>query len=91
MLARAAFKKVILEGKGGWGKGGAGRSAWGWQEESMQIAVIGAGISGLVCARKLAEAGHRVVVLEKSRSLGVGVPQESLGSIWLIPEPNISR
>ena len=70
MLARAAFKKVILEGKGGWGKGGAGRSAGGWQEESMQIAVIGAGISGLVCARKLAEAGHRVVVLEKSRSLG---------------------
>ena len=36
----------------------------------MQIAVIGAGISGLVCARKLARAGHRVVVLEKSRSLG---------------------
>jgi renalase len=36
----------------------------------MQIAVIGAGISGLVCARELARAGHRVVVLEKSRSLG---------------------
>jgi len=70
MLARVAFKKVILEGKGGWGKGGAGRSSGGWQEESMQIAVIGAGISGLVCARKLAEAGHRVIVLEKSRSLG---------------------
>jgi len=70
MLARVAFKKVTLEGKGGWGKGEAGRSAGGWQKESMQIAVIGAGISGLVCARKLAEAGHRVVVLEKSRSLG---------------------
>jgi predicted NAD/FAD-dependent oxidoreductase len=70
MLARVAFNKVILEGKWGRGKGRAGRSAGGWQEESMQIAVIGAGISGLVCARKLAEAGHRVVVLEKSRSLG---------------------
>ena len=70
MLARVAFNKVILGGKGGWGKGGAGRSAGGWQEESMQIAVIVAGISGLVCARKLAEEGHRVVVLEKSRSLG---------------------
>jgi predicted NAD/FAD-dependent oxidoreductase len=69
-LARVAFKSVILEGIGGWGKGGAGRSALIWQEESMQIAVIGAGISGLVCARKLAVAGHRVVVIEKSRSLG---------------------
>ena len=36
----------------------------------MKIAVIGAGISGLVCARHLVAGGHEVTVLEKSRSLG---------------------
>lgn len=54
----------------GRGKGGAGGSARLWQEEGVQIAVIGAGISGLVCARRLMAGGHHVVVMEKSRSLG---------------------
>ena len=36
----------------------------------MKIGVIGAGISGLVCARVLRKEGHQVTVLEKSRSLG---------------------
>lgn len=36
----------------------------------MRIAVLGAGISGLVCARALAQGGHHVTVWEKSRSLG---------------------
>jgi renalase len=36
----------------------------------MKIAVLGAGISGLVCARHLVAGGHEVTVLEKSRSLG---------------------
>ena len=36
----------------------------------MKIGVIGAGISGLVCARFLRKEGHEVTVLEKSRSLG---------------------
>ncbi|MEM6820393.1 MAG: FAD-dependent oxidoreductase [Verrucomicrobiota bacterium] len=35
-----------------------------------RIAVIGSGISGLVCARDLMLLGHEVVVFEKSRSLG---------------------
>lgn len=32
--------------------------------------VIGAGISGLVCAQQLALAGYSVLVVEKSRGLG---------------------
>lgn len=34
------------------------------------IAVVGAGIAGIACARTLAQAGHRVTVFEKSRSVG---------------------
>ena len=35
----------------------------------MRIAMIGAGISGLVCARRLVAQGVQVLILEKSRSL----------------------
>lgn len=37
---------------------------------SKQIAVIGAGMAGITCARTLHQAGHRVTVFEKSGSLG---------------------
>lgn len=36
----------------------------------VDIAVIGAGIAGLVCAQQLQQTGYRVVVLEKSRGVG---------------------
>lgn len=36
----------------------------------MVIAVIGAGLSGLTAARELAQAGHQVTVIEKSRGFG---------------------
>ena len=34
------------------------------------VIVVGAGLAGLVCARRLQQAGHQVSVIEKSRGLG---------------------
>ncbi|MFM1887151.1 MAG: hypothetical protein RL026_2308 [Pseudomonadota bacterium] len=36
----------------------------------MRVAVVGAGMAGAACAQGLAEAGHEVLVFEKSRGLG---------------------
>ncbi|KAB0651846.1 FAD-dependent oxidoreductase [Burkholderia diffusa] len=41
-----------------------------FSDSSSTIAIVGAGIAGLACARVLAEAGHRVTVFEKSRGVG---------------------
>lgn len=38
--------------------------------ETKHTAVIGAGLTGLTCARALADAGHSVVVFDKGRGLG---------------------
>lgn len=37
---------------------------------SQHIAIIGAGMAGVTCARTLVQAGHRVTLLEKSAGLG---------------------
>lgn len=37
---------------------------------ALNVAVVGAGIAGITCARTLAQAGHAVTVFEKSRGFG---------------------
>jgi len=39
-------------------------------KQPRNIAVIGAGVAGLACARTLAQAGHRVTVLDKGSAVG---------------------
>jgi renalase len=39
------------------------------KKQAQKIAVIGAGMAGITCARTLAQAGHSVHVFEKSRGL----------------------
>jgi glycine/D-amino acid oxidase-like deaminating enzyme len=39
----------------------------------MKVAIVGAGVAGLVCALRLAEAGIRVAVFERSPRLGAGI------------------
>lgn len=39
-------------------------------EETSDVVVIGAGMSGIACARMLADAGRGVIVLDKGRGLG---------------------
>ena len=38
--------------------------------QEQKIAVIGAGIAGLACARTLTQAGHQVTLLEKRPAVG---------------------
>jgi hypothetical protein len=40
------------------------------QQKPQHIAVIGAGMAGIACARTLVQAGHQVTVFEKSAGIG---------------------
>lgn len=41
--------------------------------ETVDVAIIGAGVIGLACARALAEAGREVVVIERENRFGTGI------------------
>lgn len=62
------------------------------------IAVVGAGMAGLTCARQLQQAGDRVVVLEKSRGVGGRIATRRLhetladhGTCYLTPKGEAFR
>lgn len=63
----------------------------------FDVAIVGAGMSGLVCAQQLHQAGYRVVVVEKSRGLGGRVTTRRLhdtcadrGLSYLIPNGELT-
>ena len=49
--------------------------------ESIQCAVIGAGVVGLACARALAKAGREVVVIEAAEAIGTATSSRNSGVI----------
>lgn len=63
----------------------------------FDVAIVGAGMSGLICAQQLQQAGYRVVVVEKSRGLGGRVTTHRLqdtcadrGLSYLIPQGELT-
>lgn len=58
------------------------------QEEALKysvmvdVAIVGAGMAGLICAQWLQQAGYRVIVVEKSRGLGGRVATRRLAGTW---------
>lgn len=50
---------------------------------ARQVAVVGGGVAGLVVARDLAAAGHRVVLLEATDRLGGSVAAHEVGGLTL--------
>jgi len=54
-------------------------SASSAKEAPRHIAVIGAGMAGIACARTLVQAGHQVTIFEKSRGAGGRMATRSTG------------
>jgi len=48
----------------------AAAPAEGTRSDTLHVAVVGAGMAGVVCARTLVQAGHRISLFEKSRGFG---------------------
>lgn len=64
----------------------------------FDVVIIGAGISGLVCAQQLHQAGYKVLVVEKSRGLGGRVATRRLhdtcvdhGTCYLKPQEELCQ
>ncbi|PSF39338.1 FAD-dependent oxidoreductase [Aphanothece hegewaldii CCALA 016] len=47
------------------------------------VAIVGAGLAGLTCAKRLQELGFGVIILEKSRGLGGRVATRRLQDTWV--------
>ena len=56
----------------------------------MKIVVVGAGISGCVCAYRLATEGHEVTLIEKGRGVGGRMATRRMDGEELIMVPNSS-
>jgi renalase len=47
----------------------------------IPIIIVGAGMAGLACARRLADTGHAPVVLDKGRGIGGRVATRRVGDL----------
>jgi len=57
----------------------------------MEVAIVGAGVAGLTCARRLVAAGHRVVLFDKGRFPGGRVStRERDGMTWDHGAPGVT-
>lgn len=54
------------------------------QSEDKAVAIIGAGMTGITCARALADAGFDVTVFEKSRGIGGRIATRRVGKTLTI-------